>query len=61
MSGYGFGECKLCGARDDYCTIQGAQGVDMDCRHLSDLLTDEQAAKVRAELTPEWWIEEQKK
>lgn len=60
MSGYGFGECRLCGAVDDYCTLQPARGLEFDCRNLTDLLTDEQAARLREHVTPEWWIGERK-
>ena len=59
MSGYGFGECKLCGAVDDYCTVRGAQGCDIDCRILADMLTQEQQTAIREQMTPDWWLEEQ--
>lgn len=50
----------MCGAIDDYCSLRGAQGVEIDCRSLSDLLTDEQAASVLELMAPEWWLEAQR-
>ncbi len=57
MSGYGFPDCKLCGAHTDYCSFQGATGVEVDCRNIADLLTDEQAAMVKELMCPDWWLE----
>lgn len=59
MSGYGFGECKLCGAVDDYCTLQPARGLTFDCRFLVDDLTDAQIANLKELVTPAWWVREQ--
>ena len=54
MSEYG-ATCKLCEAKGDYCHFQSARGcADIDCRHVADILTEEQRAWFRERFYPEW-------
>jgi len=47
--------CRLCDARGDYCAVQFLRGLDVDCRILIDMLTDEQIAELKECIVPEWW------
>ena len=48
MSQYG-DICRLCGANGDYCGLSFGAGFrcDIDCRLIADVLTAEQARKIR--------------
>lgn len=47
--------CELCGAKGDYCHFQSARAVaDIDCRHVADILTEEQKAWFKKRFYPEW-------
>lgn len=50
MSMEGAGQCGICGAWSDYCTLRTASGIDVDCRelklrHPSDLQYNIELAK----------------
>lgn len=34
MSSYGAPDCPICGAASDYCTLETASGITIDCRNL---------------------------
>ena len=48
MSQYG-DICRLCGAGGDYCGLSFGAGFrcDIDCRLIADVLTAEQASRIR--------------
>lgn len=57
MSMYGAGECQLCGAWSDYCTLETPTGVSIDCRNLrlADDMPEDWYRKLAREIREEDW------